>query len=169
VGRVDEVLTASGLSPAALVLEVTESVFMDDDRTDPELLQALRGLGPRIFLDDFGTGYSSLSYLRRFPVDGLKIDRSFVDGLGRDADDSAIVSAVAGMAGSLGLTIIAEGVETAAQVAELRRLECQRAQGFHFARPMPPDAFLELVDPRSRERANTMRRACQSTRLPSIR
>ena len=99
----------------------------------------------QLVLDDFGTGYSSLGYLKRLPLDGLKIDRSFVDGLGTDADDSAIVSAVAGMAASLGLTLIAEGVETDAQLAELRRLACERAQGFLFGRPMGPRGFARLV------------------------
>jgi EAL domain-containing protein (putative c-di-GMP-specific phosphodiesterase class I) len=90
----------------------------------------------RLLVDDFGTGYSSLSYLRRFPVDGLKVDRSFVDGLGRDPSDSAIVAAVVNLAHTLGLKAVAEGVETAEHLYELRVLGCDQAQGFHMSRPL---------------------------------
>jgi EAL domain-containing protein (putative c-di-GMP-specific phosphodiesterase class I) len=145
VDAVASAVTETGLEPERLALEITESVLLEDSAAARGTLKALKALGVALVLDDFGTGFSSLGYLKRLPLDGLKIDRSFVDGLGRDADDSAIVSAVAGMAGALGLTMIAEGVETLAQVTELRRLECQRAQGYHFARPMDPAAFLALV------------------------
>jgi diguanylate cyclase (GGDEF)-like protein len=168
IDAVAAAVTESGLEPGRLALEITESVLLEDSDTAHGTLKALKALGTQIVLDDFGTGYSSLGYLKRLPLDGLKIDRSFVGGLGTDADDSAIVSAVAGMAGSLGLTIIAEGVETVAQVAELRRLDCQRAQGYHFAGPLNPAAFEAMVAPRRRRRSgNTIRLACPSPRPPS--
>jgi diguanylate cyclase len=97
-------------------------------------------------IDDFGTGYSSLSYLRRFPVDILKVDQSFVSGLGHDPEDSAIVQAVVHMGQALRMTTLAEGVETAHHVIELRELHCDVAQGFHFARPVPAEQFEALVD-----------------------
>ncbi|MEA2296685.1 MAG: hypothetical protein QOE86_4324, partial [Solirubrobacteraceae bacterium] len=150
IDAVAAAITTTGLDPARLALEITESVLLEDSEAAHATLKALKSLGVQIVLDDFGTGYSSLGYLKRLPLDGLKIDRSFVGGLGTDADDSAIVSAVAGMAGSLGLMIIAEGVETLAQVDELRRLDCQRAQGFHFAGPLEPAAFEAMVAPRRR-------------------
>jgi EAL domain-containing protein (putative c-di-GMP-specific phosphodiesterase class I) len=163
-------LAASGVDPRRLTLEITERTAVDDLTRAGEVLQPLRALGVHVALDDFGTGFSSLGYLKRLPLDGLKIDRSFVNGLGRDADDTAIVSAVAGMAASLGLTITAEGVETAAQAAELRRLGCQRAQGFHFARPMGPQAFAALAAAGLEGAANTMRQPCPSSpRPPSTR
>ena len=159
IDAVAAAITESGLDPGLLALEITEGVLLEDSETARGTLKALKALGVHLVLDDFGTGYSSLGYLKRLPLDGIKIDRSFVDGLGTDADDSAIVSAVAGMAASLGLTIIAEGVESAAQVRELQRLHCQRGQGFHFARPLEPPAFRSLVSGR-----NSMRAPCPSPR-----
>ena len=144
VGAVQRALERSGLEPPLLALEITESVLLEDADGPKETLRALKALGARLILDDFGTGYSSLGYLKRLPLDGLKIDRSFVAGLGADHEDSAIVSAVAGMAAGLDLTVTAEGVETAAQAAELRRLAVQQAQGFHFGRPMPAEDFRRL-------------------------
>jgi EAL domain-containing protein (putative c-di-GMP-specific phosphodiesterase class I) len=132
-------LETSGLPADALVLEVTESVFMDDDRADPELLQHLRRLGPKIFLDDFGTGFSSLSYLRRFPVDGLKIDRSFVAPL--TEGDDVLASAMLGLADSLRLGVVAEGIELPVQRAALQALGCQLGQGFGMYLPMTADAM----------------------------
>jgi len=114
---------------------------MADAETSIEVLEKLRGLGVELAIDDFGTGYSSLSYLKRFPVGVVKIDRSFVDGLGVDPDDSAIVRAIMALAGSLGLTVTAEGVETEVQLDELVRLGCSRVQGYLFARPQPPEAM----------------------------
>jgi len=131
----------SGLNPDRLWLEITESVLMEDADTAVETLQRLRALGVHLSVDDFGTGYSSLAYLRRFPVDSLKVDRSFVAGLGEDPEDSAIVEAVVSMAHSLRLSVVAEGVETDEQLTRLRDLGCELAQGFYFAAPVPPSAL----------------------------
>jgi diguanylate cyclase (GGDEF)-like protein len=145
IDSVASAITDSSLEPERLALEITEGVLLEDSDASRGTLKALKALGVHLVLDDFGTGYSSLNYLKRLPLDGIKIDRSFIGGLGTDADDTAIVSAVAGMASSLGLTLIAEGVETAAQVRELQRLSCQRAQGYHFGRPMAPEIFRDIV------------------------
>ena len=140
VRRVADVLDGSGIDPSRLSLEITESVLMRDAEEALGMLRDLKALGVRISVDDFGTGYSSLTYLKRFPVDVLKIDRSFVDGLGTDADDLAIVQAILALAASLGIDTIAEGVETHVQAQVLRDLGCQRAQGFLLGRPTPsPD------------------------------
>jgi diguanylate cyclase (GGDEF)-like protein len=136
-------VAASGLPADALVLEVTESVFMDDDRTDPMVLQDLRGLGPKIFLDDFGTGFSSLSYLRRFPIDGVKIDRSFVSPLS-DGDD-VLAAAIVGLAQSFQLGVVAEGIEEPEQRSALQALGCHLGQGFGMYRPMTADAMTAVL------------------------
>jgi len=129
----------SGLAPANLELEITESVVMDQSEASVERLRGLQALGVQLVLDDFGTGYSSLSYLRRLPLDTIKIDRSFVSGLGSDAADLPIIQAVISLAHGLGIDVVAEGIETAAQLAYLRDLACDRGQGFAFSRPLPPD------------------------------
>ncbi len=108
-------------------------------------MRRLKGLGVKLSIDDFGTGYSSLSYLKRFAVDKLKIDRSYVADLLVDADDGAIVRAIVQMAHGLGLSTIAEGVEDAAVAQRLVELGCEAAQGFHFARPLPPDQFAAFM------------------------
>jgi diguanylate cyclase (GGDEF)-like protein len=144
VDTVDRALKDSGLNPDRLWLEITESVLMEDADTAVAALERLRGLGVHLCVDDFGTGYSSLAYLRRFPVDALKVDRSFVAGLGKDPEDSAIVEAVVSMAHSLRLSVVAEGVETDEQLARLRDLGCELAQGFYFAAPVPPSALEPL-------------------------
>ena len=133
---VSSALHDAELEPRHLELEMTESVLMDDAAATITILQKLKGLGLHLGVDDFGTGYSSLAYLRRFPVDVLKIDRSFVDGLGRDLEDSAIVAALVSLADTLGLTTIAEGVETELQRDSLLVLGCTRAQGYLFSRPV---------------------------------
>ncbi|HET7486922.1 MAG TPA: EAL domain-containing protein [Acidimicrobiales bacterium] len=137
VSDVAAALEHAGIAPGALSLEITESVLMEEAEATAETLRGLKDLGVCLSIDDFGTGYSSLSYLKRFPVDVLKIDRSFVDGLGVDPDDHAIVAAVVGLAHSLGLEVVGEGVETALQLDELRRLGCDAAQGYLIARPQP--------------------------------
>ena len=140
------VLAQSGAEAGDLCLEITESVLMDDlDRTLVTLTR-LKALGIQLAVDDFGTGYSSLSYLRRFPVDVLKVDQSFVSGLGHDPEDSAIVQAVVHMGRALRLTTVAEGVETGHHVIELRELDCDLAQGYHYARPRPAEVVTELLD-----------------------
>ena len=136
-----DALRQAGLQPSHLQLEITENVMMSDAETTQALLQSLRQQGIRFALDDFGTGYSSLSYLKRFPLDTLKIDRSFVDGLGRDPQSLAIVRAVIALGSALGLQITGEGVETTEQGDWLRELGCQTGQGYLFARPMAPDAI----------------------------
>ncbi len=132
---VASVLNDWSLDPSTLVLEITESVVMKDAQAAIVVLESLKALGVRLSIDDFGTGYSSLSYLQRFPVDILKIDRSFIDGLSDDPEDSAIVAATIGLAASLKLETVAEGVETAGQLDQLISMRCTKAQGYYFARP----------------------------------
>jgi diguanylate cyclase (GGDEF)-like protein len=144
-GSVDEALQRNGVNPADLCLELTESVFMEDVEYFGRTLGGLKALGVDLAIDDFGTGYSSLSYLKRFPVDGVKVDRVFVDGLGTDPHDTALVAAIVAMASALDLQVTAEGVETHEQLAGLKHLGVQRAQGFHFARPMSAELISKLV------------------------
>jgi diguanylate cyclase (GGDEF)-like protein len=132
-GLIARVLAETGTSPRTLGLEITESVLTEDMEFLGERLRTLKGLGVLLAIDDFGTGFSSLSHLRGFPVDVLKVDRSFVDGITRDAEDHAIVDAVVGLARSLGMHVVAEGVESADQADALRRLGCNAAQGFHWS------------------------------------
>ena len=146
VERIHDAIEHSGVTPSSLCLELTESLFMDDVGYFSTLLTRLKALGVRLSIDDFGTGYSALSYLKRFPVDAIKVDRAFVDGLGTDPHDSALVAAIIAMADALGLEVTAEGVETQEQLAILGKLNCGRAQGFHLARPMPAEAMTRLID-----------------------
>jgi diguanylate cyclase (GGDEF)-like protein len=154
VGTVAEAIATSGLPPELLVLEITESVLMTDRDLAVTILHALRSLGVRLSVDDFGTGHSSLGYLKTLPVDSLKIDRSFIDGLGDNPDDSAIVAAVVRLGHALGLTVTAEGIETPLQLAELRSLGCDLGQGFYFARPQPGEIAAALVHHRLRWRSD---------------
>ncbi len=142
---VARVLCKTGLDPRRLHLELTESVVMEPAEATIATLQELKAQGVRLAIDDFGTGYSSLSYLKRFPVDLLKIDRSFVAGLDRDAEDTAIVGAVVTLARALGLAVAAEGVETAGQLARLRDLGCDLGQGRYLAEPLAPEALGDLL------------------------
>jgi EAL domain-containing protein (putative c-di-GMP-specific phosphodiesterase class I) len=139
VALVDDALRSARIPSDALWLEITETTVMGETGAPLAILQALRALGVRLSIDDFGTGYSSLVYLKRFPVDALKIDRSFITGLLEHHDDRAIVVAVIRLAEALGLTAVAEGVETEAQADWLRSHDCTTAQGYLFARPLPPD------------------------------
>jgi diguanylate cyclase (GGDEF)-like protein/PAS domain S-box-containing protein len=145
VAVVADALKSSGLDPGRLVLEVTESALMANAEMAVECLTELKTLGVRLAIDDFGTGYSSLVYLKRMPVDAIKVDRSFVDGLGDDAEDTAIVSSVVSLAHAVGVQAIAEGVETAAQQAHLQSLGCDLAQGFLWSRPVPADELRVLL------------------------
>lgn len=145
VSGVARVLEKTGLDPASLDLEITESMLVGDTGASVGVLDSLKNLGLNLIVDDFGTGYSSLSYLKRLPVDFLKIDRSFVAGIGKDTKDEAIVSSVVGLASSLGMAVIAEGVESAVQATRLYELECGLAQGFYFAGPLPADTARELL------------------------
>jgi diguanylate cyclase (GGDEF)-like protein len=147
-------LTREGIEASALIVEITESVLMEDVTYFIEVLSALKSLGVRVAVDDFGTGYSSLEYLKRFPIDALKIDRTFVDGLPEDPHDSAIVTAIIAMARALGLSVVAEGVETAEQLATLRALGCDMGQGYHWSKPLPPDDLARLLTTTRSDRAN---------------
>lgn len=142
--RVAEVLHTSGLAPAHLELEVTESAIMDNPEAALDLLERLRALGVRLAIDDFGTGYSSLARLKRLPVHKLKLDQSFVRGLPHDQDDVAITRAVIALGHSMGLKVLAEGIEQAEQVELLQALGCDHAQGYHFGRPQPAAALFML-------------------------
>ena len=135
---VKRVLADTRCSPSMLALEITETVLLEAGEQVREELAVLRKMGVTIGLDDFGTGYSSLAYIKRFPLDFLKIDRCFVSGLGRDQEDEAIVDAIISLGRSLGLSTVAEGVETGTQKDRLRSLGCDRLQGYLFARPQPP-------------------------------
>jgi diguanylate cyclase (GGDEF)-like protein len=138
LAEVRTALDRGGLAPESLGLEITESVLMKDKSAPLSTLADLRASGVRVLLDDFGTGYSSLARLKSFPLDAIKIDRSFVDGLGREEEDTAIVNAIVEIADSLDLEVVAEGVESAGQLEALREVGCPTAQGFLFARPLPP-------------------------------
>jgi diguanylate cyclase (GGDEF)-like protein len=142
---VEAVLADTGLAPHLLELEITESTLMENAQDTLAALHRLRGLGVRLSIDDFGTGYSSLSYLKRFPVDIIKIDRSFVNDVPQDADDAAIISAIIALAHSLRLEVVAEGVETDAQLEFLRGRKCDMMQGFHLSPAVPAEQFAELV------------------------
>jgi EAL domain-containing protein (putative c-di-GMP-specific phosphodiesterase class I) len=139
--HVDEALDATGADPRALEIEITESVLMRDVEGTVTMLRALKDRGISISIDDFGTGYSSLSYLRRFPIDTLKIDRSFIRDVVGNADGHAIVSAIVTLARRLQLCIVAEGVETEAQAALLRREHVDFAQGHYYGKPVPAQNF----------------------------
>ena len=130
-------MSDTGLAPQLLELELTEGMLMHHADETVRTLAQLHDMGVHLAIDDFGTGYSSLSYLKRFPIQTLKIDRSFVKDLIDDPDDAAIVTAIIAMARGLNLRVVAEGVETEGQAAFLRSLACDLAQGFHFGRPMP--------------------------------
>ncbi|HUF32548.1 MAG TPA: EAL domain-containing protein [Acidimicrobiales bacterium] len=147
--EVRRIISKAGIDPARLHLEITESAVMEDMDAVHASLAALRSLGVKLAIDDFGTGYSSLAHLHRFPVDQLKIDRAFIDGLGRNPEDSAIVAAIVSLALTLGFTSVAEGVETDLQLAELRTLGCDQGQGFLFASPGTADDIAALLDVQS--------------------
>ena len=135
----------SGLEPSRLELELTESLLLDDAEQVLETVRRFKALGVCLSIDDFGTGYSSLAYLKRFAVDKLKIDQSFVRDIVSDPDDAAIVRAIISMARSLKLKVIAEGVETAELASFLNLYHCHEAQGYHYARPMPGDALADWL------------------------
>jgi len=136
VGEVAAALAAAGVAPGRLTLEVTESVIMRDPDATLERLRALKALGVSLAIDDFGTGYSSLSYLRRFPVDALKIDESFVDGVADGGSDAALARTIVALAEMLGIRSVAEGIERPEQPAQLAALGCDVGQGYLFAGPL---------------------------------
>jgi EAL domain-containing protein (putative c-di-GMP-specific phosphodiesterase class I) len=140
------ILEKTGLDPRLLELELTERVLMTRAEFTESILKALRATGVRLAVDDFGTGYSSLSYLRKFPIDALKIDQSFVRQITIAPDETTIVAAIISMGRSLKLRVIAEGVETQEQLAFLRAHECDEAQGYYFSRPVVPGEFARLLE-----------------------
>lgn len=145
VTHVAATLQQTGAVASNVALEITETILMRDVEDTLVVLHQLRQLGVQLHVDDFGTGFSSLSYLKRFPVDALKVDRSFVSGLGVEAEDRAIVQAVVALADALGLETIAEGVEDADQCAALEEIGCSAAQGYLFSRPLAADDFTALL------------------------
>lgn len=145
VKQIEDALRLSGFDATDLDFEITETVAMHNAEESIGVMRQLKSLGIGLALDDFGTGYSSLSYLKRFPIDVLKIDKSFVRDIPEDANDLAIVSAIIAMAHALGLRVLAEGVETAPQRDFLRECGCEFAQGFLFSRPLPPSECEQLL------------------------
>jgi predicted signal transduction protein with EAL and GGDEF domain len=143
---VSQILRDTGLSSAHLEFEITETTIMQKDEVTDGAFRALNDLGVGLALDDFGTGYSSLSYLRRFPIDRVKIDRSFVAGIPTDADDMAITAATVAMAHNLLLKVVAEGVETEEQAESLRELGCEELQGYLFSPAVPADEFVPFLE-----------------------
>jgi EAL domain-containing protein (putative c-di-GMP-specific phosphodiesterase class I) len=146
--KIVDVLGRAGLHADQLELEITETIAMSDAALSRQILEELRRAGVRLAVDDFGTGYSSLGYLRRFPLDTLKIDKSFVREIMAEPDDATIVRTVIRMAHSLGLEVCAEGVETAEQLAFLRAERCDRVQGFFHGRPVAAEDVPALLRPR---------------------
>ena len=142
---VEDALGTNGIEADALWFEITETALLTDVGAATVALRELRSLGVHLSVDDFGTGYSSLTYLKRFPVEAIKIDRSFVNGLGIEVDDSSIVEAVTHLGHSLGLQVIAEGVETPLQLTQLRELGADQGQGYLFARPFAANAAGTLL------------------------
>ena len=143
--RVNQILQDTGLDAASLRLEITEGAIMDSAEFAAEILQQLRDLGVQLSIDDFGTGYSSLGRLYHFPINELKIDRSFVAQMERSSENSYIVETILTLAHNLGLFVTAEGVETASQLAQLRALECEYGQGNFFSQPLDSEAAEALI------------------------
>jgi excisionase family DNA binding protein len=147
-GLADEIeatLQRTGIAPAQLALELTESVLMEETSSPAAVLERLHGLGVQVLLDDFGTGYSSLNHVKRFPLHGLKVDRSFIAGLPDDESDRAMLRAILSMAAALDLAVLAEGIETLEQASWLAGMDCDVAQGFGLARPAPAEAIEALL------------------------
>ena len=147
VGTVTNTLERTGLEPTRLTLELTESTLIDDAFTVEPLLRQLRAHGVNLALDDFGTGYSSLTYLRVFPINIVKIDKTFIRSIGTEREDTAIVAAVIALAENLAINVIAEGIETEEQFAVLHQLACPYMQGYLFAQPKPIDQVPSLLNP----------------------
>lgn len=157
VDLVAETLSRHGLPGEALWLEITERVMIEDSVSTLAVMNGLRSIGVRLAVDDFGTGFSSLSYLKRFPIDRVKIDQSFVRGIGGSSSEHSLVTAIVAMAGALGLELVAEGVETEEQARQLDAVGCGIMQGYLFDRPLPPDGFVESVRRRYRSSIRSVR------------
>ena len=162
-------LTASGLQPSRLILEITETELMADTESTLPWLRELKALGVQLAIDDFGTGYSSLRYLQRFPVDILKIDKSFVDRIDHDDHDVALVRTIVTLSDMLGLTTVAEGIERAEQLARIQRLGCALGQGHYFARPLDPDSVTRLLATDAPLPLDGMRAATPPHDQPAVR
>jgi EAL domain-containing protein (putative c-di-GMP-specific phosphodiesterase class I) len=145
VSGIQAVLAQTGFDPRFLELELTETFLMQDSKSTADVLRAIKDMGVRLALDDFGTGYSSLSYMRRFPIDTLKVDQSFIRDLTTDDADASVVTAVINMGKGLHMNVIAEGVETREQLAFLEEHECPEAQGYYFSHPVVAGRFAELL------------------------
>jgi EAL domain-containing protein (putative c-di-GMP-specific phosphodiesterase class I) len=146
LAHLESLLATTHVDPASIELEITESVMVEDAEIAIALLHRLRALGLKLAIDDFGTGYSSLAYLSRFPIHKLKIDQSFVRNMHSVSEQSAIVQATIGLGHSLGLTVIAEGVETEAQRAMLSGWRCDEIQGYYYSRPLPAESALKFLE-----------------------
>lgn len=139
------VLEKTGLEAGCLTLDITETVYIKVLEGHSATLSDLKRLGVRISIDDFGTGYSSLAYLKRIPADALKVDRTFVGGLGEDVEDTAIVQTIVDLAHTFGMEVIAEGVESQEHVEHLKEIGCDLVQGYYFAKPLAPEAASEFL------------------------
>lgn len=166
MGTIRDLLKETDLDPALLELELTEGSIMKEPEKAIEKLNELRDLGIKIAIDDFGTGYSSLSYLKRFPIDTLKIDKTFVDDVTTNEDDAAIAKAIVMMGHALEITVIAEGVETPQQLEYLTSLNCDVMQGYLFSPPLSKDSFTELLMEQLRVTSPTVERG--TTRLQPL-
>ena len=161
---VAQIIKETPVSPRSIEVEITETAMMQHEKLAVEVLQRLKGIGITVSLDDFGTGYSSLSYLRQFPVDTVKIDRSFITELTTDPDDAAITAAIISMAKTLNLTIVAEGVETEEQLEILRGFGCDEMQGYLFSPPVPADEATLLLS----ENVEAMEESDATSTSPSL-
>jgi EAL domain-containing protein (putative c-di-GMP-specific phosphodiesterase class I) len=146
VDDISQILQQTGLPADALELEITESMVVDDSAAAVKVMERLRALGVEISIDDFGTGYSNLQYLKNFPLNSLKIDRSFIRGLTEDREDAAIIKAIILMARGLGLNVVAEGIETQQQLDFLLEHHCPMGQGYLFREPLAADQFIDWID-----------------------
>ncbi|MCW5959553.1 MAG: EAL domain-containing protein [Pyrinomonadaceae bacterium] len=150
VSQVHNIIVETGIAPQCLKLEITESAVMENAEMVTSMLKQLKALGIQLSIDDFGTGYSSLSYLHRFPIDTLKVDRSFVSTMENGTENGEIVRTIVGLAKTLGMNVIAEGIETIHQIHQLRILGCEYGQGYLFSRPVPSEEALKLIESRDR-------------------
>jgi EAL domain-containing protein (putative c-di-GMP-specific phosphodiesterase class I) len=147
VSEIEAVLAKTGLPPQCLEIEITEGTLIEQTSSFVDILKNLKSLGVKVAIDDFGTGYSSMSYLKHFPIDNLKIDKSFVWELEQDAANQAILKAIVALGHNLGLNVIAEGVETESQRDFLMSIGCDEMQGYLYSKPLPLDAIERLISP----------------------
>jgi EAL domain-containing protein (putative c-di-GMP-specific phosphodiesterase class I) len=145
ISKVAEIIEETGVNPSGVKLEITESLVMENIDTATDMLRQLRGLGIKLAIDDFGTGYSSLSYLHRFPIDTLKIDRSFVTRMSENNENTEIVRTIVVLAQNLGMDVVAEGVETNEQLVILQKLGCENGQGYFFSKPVGADGAERII------------------------